>query len=37
MVQGILDNPAEFTAEQIAREFYELPVDVVPRILGSVA
>jgi uncharacterized protein (DUF433 family) len=28
MVQGILDNAAEFTAEQIASEIYELPVDV---------
>jgi hypothetical protein len=28
MVQGILDNAAEFTAEQIASKVYELPVDV---------
>jgi hypothetical protein len=25
-VQGILDNAAEFTAEQIASEIYELPM-----------
>jgi len=37
MVQGILDNAAEFTAEQIASEIYELAVDVVRQILGSVA
>jgi len=37
MVQGILDNAAEFTAEQIASEIYELPVAVVRRILGNAA
>ena len=37
MVQDILDDAAEFTAEQIASEIYELPVDVVRRISGSVA
>jgi hypothetical protein len=35
--QGILDNAAEFSAEQIASKIYALPVDVVRRILGSVA
>ena len=37
MVQGILDNAADFTAEEIATEIYKLPVDGVRRILGSVA
>jgi len=37
MVQGILDNAAEFTVKQIASEIYELAVDVVRQILGSVA
>jgi uncharacterized protein (DUF433 family) len=37
MVRGILDIAAEFTAEQIASEIYELPVDVLRRIWGSVA
>jgi uncharacterized protein (DUF433 family) len=33
-VQGGLDNAADgFTPEQIAREIYDLPVDVVRRIL----
>jgi uncharacterized protein (DUF433 family) len=32
-VQGILDNAEDLTAEQIAREIYDLPVDVVRRIL----
>jgi uncharacterized protein (DUF433 family) len=33
-VQGILDNAEDFTAEEIATEIYELPVDVVRRILA---
>ena len=34
MLQGILDNARDwFTAEEIATEIYELPVDVVRRIL----
>ena len=33
MVQGILDNSADCTPEQIAREIYDLPVDLVRRIL----
>jgi uncharacterized protein (DUF433 family) len=34
MVQGIIDNARDgCTAEQIAREIYDLPVDVVRRIL----
>jgi uncharacterized protein (DUF433 family) len=33
MVQGILDNAEDFTAEQIAREIYDLDVDVVRRLL----
>jgi len=35
--EGILDNAAEFTAEQIASEIFELSVDVVRRVLGGVA
>jgi hypothetical protein len=34
-VQGILDNAADFTAEEIATEIYDLPVDVVRRIICS--
>jgi uncharacterized protein (DUF433 family) len=34
MVQGILDNARDgFTAEEIARDIYGLPVDAVRRIL----
>jgi uncharacterized protein (DUF433 family) len=33
IVQGILDNAEDFTAEQIATEIFDLDVDVVRRIL----
>ena len=33
MVECILDNADDFTADEIAREIYDLPVDVVRRIL----
>jgi len=34
LVQGILDNAEDFTAEEIATEIYEgVPVEVVQRIL----
>jgi uncharacterized protein (DUF433 family) len=34
MVQCLLDNADDFTAEEIATEIYDLPVDVVRRILA---
>jgi uncharacterized protein (DUF433 family) len=37
MVQGIIDNAEDFTAEQIARDIYDLDVDVVRRILTFAA
>jgi hypothetical protein len=33
-VQAIIDNAADATAEEIATEIFELPVDVVRRILA---
>jgi len=33
-VQAILDNAEDFTAEQIAREIYDLDADTVRRILA---
>src|SRR6266404_9630710 len=36
MVQGLLDNAAEFIAEQIAREIHELSVELVRRTFRSV-
>jgi uncharacterized protein (DUF433 family) len=33
-VQAILDNAADATAEEIATEIYDLPLEVVRRILA---
>ena len=33
-VQAVLDNAEDFTAEQIAREIYDLDADTVRRILA---
>jgi len=37
MVQGIIDNAADASAEEIATQIFELPVDVVRRILAFAA
>jgi uncharacterized protein (DUF433 family) len=37
MVQCLLDNAEDCTPEQIAHEIYDLPLDVVRRILAHAA